>query len=242
MRSHRDRAMSHLATEHGMSLTLSDGSPMAKSTSWTAEQGKNAWHLAADLVEQYAPLLWSRVNEIAAREIAHRCANDEAVQSSPEAPLAAPIVYLLDELPVFVRTRRSTNSGHQRNSWNLLVAVELVWHGTGDPFALPSREARLRLVRAYPTASEETWRLVLSELDTSPDDVISDCGSSILNALISHYGQAVGHVPSMFHVHRNIRAQLTKLPRAYEHRRPHRSYPVPGQAPQPAAARGDHRP
>lgn len=61
LRAQRAAAEEHLATAHGFDITLRGG-PASKSQSWTREQGQNAWHLAADIVEQYAPLLLTTVS------------------------------------------------------------------------------------------------------------------------------------------------------------------------------------
>jgi hypothetical protein len=101
-----------------------------------------------------------------------------------------------------------------RPSWSLLVVVELRWHEPADPFPLPDREARLRLVRAYPLGNEEAWRLVLHELGTRPDFTIADCSPAITNAVNTEYAGTVGLIPSFFHIHRNIRQKLVKVPQA----------------------------
>jgi hypothetical protein len=80
---------------------------------------------------------------------------------------------------------------------------------------LPDREYRLRLARAYPRGNEQAWRLVLDELGVRPDFIIADNAGAISNAVNNHYGTgAVGLIPSLFHIQRNIRAALKKLPGA----------------------------
>lgn len=76
MREYRDRASRHLLEHHGGALL--DGRATGAAQSYTAAQGKSAWHLAADLVEQYAPLLWRRVAEqMRDRDQQQRTANDQ---------------------------------------------------------------------------------------------------------------------------------------------------------------------
>ena len=183
------------------------------SMSWTAREGRNAWHLAGDLVEQYSPLFWQQAcKQIRDREISLRAANDRQLAGDVDSPLAHPIVYLLDKQSVRVNRFTRAAAGHQSSSWALLVVTELVWHDAG-PQTLPLREPRLRLVRAYPNGDEAAWRLVLHELGTRPDFIVSDNDASILNAVNGHYGKGtVGLVPSLFHFHRNIREALLKLP------------------------------
>ena len=231
MRQRRDAARRHLVSHRrGQDdpVVLSENAPGSKAKSWTTEQSKNSWHLAADLVEQYSHLFFDKVNaDILAREAKIREENDAALAANPNAVLASPVVYILDEQPVTVHRRRSTRSSHQRNSWSVLVVVELIWHHKKrtEPVdeehpakvEMPTREARLRMVRAYPGGSELAWRLVLDEVGTRPDFIVSDCSVAILNAVNSHYGKGVvGHIPSLFHIHQNVRAALMKLPGASE--------------------------
>jgi hypothetical protein len=229
MRQRREAARKHLESHrrgHDDPAALSEDAPESKSQSWTAEQSKNSWHLAADLVEQYSHLFFDKVNaDMLAREAKLRAGNDALLATNPDARLASPIVYVLDEQPIAVHRRQSTKSGHQRNSWSVLVVVELIWHrkppepGDEHPANFPrtTREARLRMVRAYPAGSELAWRLVLDEVGTRPDFIVSDCAPVILNAVNSHYGKGVvAHIPSLFHIHQNVRLALMKLPGASE--------------------------
>ena len=226
MKLRRDQARAHILSHHEEEAPalLSAGLPESSSASWTTEQAKNSWHLAADLVEQYSPLFFNKLNkEMVARDAKQRQINDDALAANPGRALAAPIVWILDEQPITVYHRKSTRSGHQRNSWSVLVVVEMVWHHSkrkGDDdfpgaYNLPTKEARLRLVRAYPAGNELAWRLVLDELKTRPDFIISDCSGAILNAINNQYGAGVvGHIPSLFHIHRNVRDALLALPGA----------------------------
>lgn len=215
LRAQHALAVEHLLTAHGFEMTLPSG-PSSKSDSWTRTRGQNAWHLAASLVEQYAPLLLSTVTDsLVAREQEARAVNDAALAADPGAVLAHPIVYILDELPVEFHKKRSDRTRYQQDSWSLLVVVELLWHPSSDGITLPQREPRLRLARAYPRGNEEAWRLVLHELPVRPDFVVADASDAITNAVNTQYGtEVVPIVPSLFHTQRNIRAMLLKLPGA----------------------------
>lgn len=206
----------HLSSAQGQ-VTLADG-PQTRSGSATARDAKGAWHLAADLVEQYSPLLFSHVtSHVRERERRRRRANDAALRRNPQARLAQPIVYILDELPVVIHRRPATGSQVQASQYSLLVVVEVLWKASrGAAGPLPEREARLRLVRAYPRANEQAWRLVLDELRTRPDFVVADCADAITNAVRSQWGDRVGVIPSFFHIARNLRTSLSKLPGATE--------------------------
>lgn len=216
MRDYRDRASRHLMEHQGEGVLL-DGQAAGTARSYTAAQGKSAWHLAADLVEQYAPLLWRRVEQhLQEREQAQRARNDEQLAANPQARLAAPITWLLDEQPVIISgRRRGTDRRLERNQWSLLAVVEVRWHPSEEPMSYPRREYRLRLARAYPRPNEQAWRLVLDELGVRPDFIIADNAGAIANAVTSHYGAgAVGVVPSLFHIQRNLREAMRKLPGA----------------------------
>ena len=216
MREHRDRASRHLLEHHGGGGALLDSRATGSAQSYTAAQGKGAWHLAADLVEQYSPLLWRGVEQrIRERDLAQRAANDALLAVSPDAALAAPVTWLLDEQPVILSTRRGSDRRLERNQWSVLVVVEVRWHASADPMTFPDREYRLRLARAYPRANEQAWRLVFDELGVRPDFVIADNAPAIANAVSSHFGLGVvGLIPSLFHIQRNIREALKKLPGA----------------------------
>lgn len=215
LRAQRALAEEHLSSAHGVELTLRGG-PTSRADSWTREQGQSAWHLAADIVEQYAPLLLQTVStSVIAREQKVRAENDAALETQPDAALAHPIVYVLDELPVEFRQRRTDRTRYQQDRWSLLVVVEMLWHPSADGMALPQHEPRLRLARAYPRGNEEAWRLVLHELPVRPDFIVADASDAISNAAATQYGAGVVPiVPSLFHLHRNIRDTLMKLPGA----------------------------
>lgn len=206
----------HLSAEHG-DLLLPHTPLEAASSSWTRRQGKTAWHLAADLVEQYSPLLFAHViDEVKKREAALRKANNRRLGGRPASALRAPITYVLDELPIVVSHSRKSAAGAlgvAQSRWNLLMVVETLWHDDGHPASLPTREARLRLVRAYPRSNADAWKLVLHEIGTVPDFVIADCASAIENAVEEYYGAGVVPlIPSFFHIHRNVRDKLLELP------------------------------
>ena len=202
-------------------LALSDMA--GPSRSWSAQRGKNGWRLAADLTEQYSPVLFTHLMQrVQAREGAQRTINDAQRTADPNAVLANPLCYVLDELPVVVHRKASARSRYQTTRWHLLVVSEIRWHHVPAdeqiPFDVPPmREPVLRLVRAYPGASHAAWRLVLNELGVTPDFIVSDFGSAITKAVKEHYpAGVVGHVPSFFHMARNIRTALLDKPGAFK--------------------------
>jgi hypothetical protein len=209
LRAQRELARQHLSHDHGIEgvFRRDDGSSTA-ARDFTARDRKNAWRLAADLVEQYSPLLY---DDVAARHVADaqalRAANDAALTAAPDKPLETPLVYVIDEHPIWAGTRRG-----KRPAWSVLTVVEVRWVEGRDPFAHPQRSTRLRLARALPSADGDAWQLVLDELEVRPDFVVADAGSGLQRALRSHYGSSVGVVPSLWHIHANLRDALVELP------------------------------
>lgn len=217
MRKFRDRTRRHLHEAHGIDFGQFTLDPAVTGTgeSYTAAEGKTAWHLAADLVEQYSPLLWRAVEPaLRTADQRQRDHNDAALTVNPGAPLATPLTWLLDEQPVSVIVRRP-DGRRRRVKWFVLVVVEIRWHPASDPMSYPRREYRLRLLRAYPRANEQAWRLVFAEVGVRPDFVVADHASAISNALEAQYApNTVGFVPSLFHMRRNLREKLLELPGA----------------------------
>ena len=232
MRAHRDRSRRHLHEAHGLNLESfvgadlrpapavvdapAAGSGQRMTPGGARTHGQSAWHLAADVVEQYSPLLWRRVEEVMReRDLAQRARNDEALAADSSRMLDAPVTWLLDEQHVKVVTGRRSKDGRRlHRTWFVLVVVEVRWQPAPDPMTLPRREHRLRLVRPYPRATVRAWQLVLDELGVRPDFVIADHGSAITAALEAQYGPGrVGFIPSLFHMRRNISDKLLSLPR-----------------------------
>ena len=211
LRAQRDAAMKHLAHQHGVEAAASATPPVVtSSTSYSARERKNAWRVAADLVEQYAPPLYAEVEEaLLARTQALRDANDAALEASPGASLTTPLVYVLDELPIW--TEGAPGKG-KRPSWNVLAVAEVLWQPGRSEMDLPQRETRLRLARAFPRNNTDAWQLVLDELRVRPDFVVADNGTGLQGALRAYYGSSVGIVPSLWHIQRNLRDTLIDLP------------------------------
>jgi hypothetical protein len=211
LRAQRDAAMEHLSSAHGVETSANSAAPVATSSaSYSQRQRKNAWRVAADLVEQYSPPLYAAVEEeLLARTQALRDANDAALAAAPNGTLSTPIVYVLDELPIWTEGAPGKN---KRPSWNVLAVAEVLWRPPSSPHGLPERETRLRLARAFPRNNADAWRLVLEELQVRPDFVVADNGSGLQGALRAHYGTSVANVPSMWHIQKNLRETLLELP------------------------------
>ena len=209
LRAQRDAAREHLSEAHGVEAFGSLAAPVASSsTSYSREDKKNAWRVAADLVEQYAPPLFAEAEaRLRVTTEAQRVANDAILAADPSATLQAPVVYLLDDLPIWTRS-----NGVKRPAWNVLTVAEIRWKESDDPFLLPQRDSRLRLARAFPRTNSDAWKLVLDELAVRPDFVVADYGTGLQNAVRDYYGPGVGVIPSLWHIHRNLRDALITLP------------------------------
>lgn len=218
MREHRDRALHHLAAVHGVEmrtesqLQVNEDAPDMSSNSYRRKQARNAWHLAANLVEQYAPVLWDHtMSRIEAQEIRQRELNDDFLRRNPGRRLSQPIVYLLDELPVFLAPSKGAQASLQSNSWSILVVASIQWKPAERGRSLPTRDVKLRLARAYPRGSADAWKLVLNELPVAPDFVIADASEAIRIAVSDYYQNEIVIIPSMFHVMRNIQEPLMAI-------------------------------
>jgi hypothetical protein len=190
-----DLAVSHEAA-HDAPPVLRMGAGDQTTESWSSERGRNAWHVAGDLVEQYSPLLYEHVMKtVHAREAERRRVNDE--EYADGLVLASPLMFIMDEIPVYVRFKK----GRSRNAWTVYTVAETLWHPGPTPMDMPSRESRLRLARALPgPASTEGWLLVLDELGVRPDVVVCDFGQAMANAIsIQYAGQPLTTIPSLYH-------------------------------------------
>lgn len=210
LRAQRDAAREHLKTEHNIDALGPVPTTLAVSSSpsHSRSQKKNAWRVAADLVEQYSPLLFGEVEtQLQQTAQSQRAANDLLLETDPNATLETPLVYVLDELPIWTRS-----NGIKRPSWNVLTVAEVQWKQPNDPFLLPQRDSRLRVARAFPRSNADAWQLVFDELQVRPDFIVADYGTGLQTAIKAYYGSTVGVVPSLWHVHRNLRDVLLELP------------------------------
>ncbi len=138
------------------------------------------WQIAAGFVEAFAPILWA--------EAERRMREREAASA-----LLGPVVWILDEIPVY----GLDESGHRKKTdgYSVLVLAELDWTSVAQPGAL-----RLRLIRALPKSTAPAWRLLFAEVGGRPDIVLSDGATPILSAVRKHWATQPFLVPSTFHI------------------------------------------
>lgn len=205
-------AEAHAVTHHD-SWTAGPDAITTASRSWPSERGRSAWHVAADIVEQYSPVLYAHVEKgIRAREAKLRATNDRVKAAGQVS--AQPITFVLDEIPINVKRA----GGKSRVGWSVLAVAEIVWRPGPTPMDQPKRENKLRLVRALPgSATGDTWALVLDELGTTPDVVIADFGGAIAVAVNANYASlGVLQVPSLYHFVRAMALMLNDTVGYYE--------------------------
>lgn len=183
------------------------------SESWSSERGRNAWHVAADIVEQYGPVLYAHaMTRVHEREQAQRVENDKLIAAGQ--PVTCPVTFVLDEVPVYLRQK----GGKSRQAWNVHAVAEVLWRPGKTPMDVPQRESRLRLVRALPgSATTESWLLVLDELGVVPDVVVSDFGQAMGFAVADRFtshGTLV--IPSLYHFKQAMRLMLVDSPGYFE--------------------------
>jgi hypothetical protein len=202
------RAIAHSAG-HEESWQVTGEIAGRQKRSWSSERGKNSWRIAADLVEQYGPILFAAViNQIRAREEKQHLINDQ-LKASGEIP-SHPVTFILDELPVYLRFK---GEGKDQLAWTIYVVAEIQWKPGKGSYEIPRRETRLRLIRALPRAvSPEGWRLVLDELGVIPDVVISDFGTAVIGAIRTRYAkQSVTLIPSLYHFSKAMQRTLIEV-------------------------------
>jgi hypothetical protein len=192
--------------------------PLPRSTA-----SPDVWHIAADWVEAFGPVVWAPVEErLRAQALAHRAANDALAATG--AAVSRPQVLLLDDVPVYARDK-TTGKSRRDAGFYLLVAAEVNWReppaGYPDPFAgpvdppAPEPVAHLRLVPAMAKSNTPAWRLVFDELGYAPEYVVADAGRGLLAAVRAHYAHAATvFVPSVWHLTEAVKEAFADTPGA----------------------------
>ena len=179
----------------------------------------DVWHIAADWVEAFGPVVWAPVEQrLRAQALAHRATSD-ALRAAGQ-PVRLPQVLLLDDVPVYARDA-TTGKARRDAGFYLLVAAEVTWREptpepAPDPFTAPVPEpgAQLRLVRAMAKSNRPAWRLVFDELGYAPDYVVADAGTGLTGAVRAHYTAAgTVFVPSVWHLSEAVKKVLADTPR-----------------------------
>ncbi|HEY0904742.1 MAG TPA: hypothetical protein VGE14_12720, partial [Marmoricola sp.] len=187
-----------------------------------SELSANAWHIAADWVEAFSPVLWDDLQpRLAAADAERRAASDAVLAQhghlaagdlvsgdDPEyrSPLTQPVVLMLDDIPIQVKGRRD---------YYVLVAAQVEWAQRpalpGSPTETLGRGVKLRLVRGYGTNANEAWKLLLAELGYRPDFVVADRGKGLNKAVADAFGPSVPNLPSLFHMRAAVEKGLLSI-------------------------------
>lgn len=177
----------------------------------------NAWHIAADWVEAFSPVVYEPLDAGLREQALEERARLDRLRERGVA-LDTPQVWLLDDVPVYGR-RYGQKRSRRDDGFFILVIAEWDWSGV-DPAELHFTagtlgKPRLRLVRAMPKSNHLAWRLLFDELGYTPDFVIADAGTGIRKAVEDHFDPARTHfVPSLWHVRRAIAQALEGVPGA----------------------------
>ena len=183
--------------------------PARRTPSARSAEARNRWHVAADWVEMYAPVLWeplhAQLRAAEAAEHAHRA----ALSAEERSRDGRPQVLLLDDTPV---NSKATFDGRptlrSRREYFVLGAATIDWPtrtNDGPPPTPDDRHTRLRLLRAYPSNEATAWRLLFDELGyqpgvREPEFVLCDAGTGLRKGVEKYFQTAV-LVPSLFHIH-----------------------------------------
>ncbi len=180
-----------------------------RTPSTRSAEARNRWHVAADWVEVYAPVLWEPLAEQLLADEAAEHARRTVMTGRQRSRDGRPQVLLLDDTPVNSKaifdgrpTRRS------RREYFVLGAATIDWParaGSGPPPKPDDRYTRLRLLRAFPSNDAAAWRLLLDELGyepgvREPEFVLCDAGTGLRRGIADYFQTAV-LVPSLFHIH-----------------------------------------
>lgn len=159
-------------------------------------RANNAWHIAADWVETFAPVLYNPLDaELRAKAMAERARLDAEIRAG--GPLTKPIIWVADEMVI-------GKTGRTQAFVVLLVAVVEWPEDDGEPIV------RLRLARALPDKSLTAWLVAFHELagpeNAWPDFLVCDYSKALIGAAHARLGPQVRWVPSLWHLTRSIRA------------------------------------
>ncbi len=198
----------------------------AKRVSRASRDSRAAWHIAADWVEAFAPVLYDPLDRRLREEALAERARLDALRAGGDK-LDRPQVVLIDDIPVWGREPGKPGRRSRQTGYAILVVAELVWP---DPALVPDAGAedaawfedenqpnlRLRLVRAMPNVTATSWLLVLDELGYVPDVVVTDGAKGADLALRTLYANTpTTVVPSMWHLRETIKRAFVQVPAAW---------------------------
>ncbi len=156
-----------------------------KKVSEASRQRHRFWHVGADIVEAFAPVLWANTE----RDLRERAALNRTL---------GPTVWVIDDIPVYAIDE--TGKRRKTDGYSVFCLAELDWSDSEVP-----GKGKLRLVRALPKSTSVAWRLLFDEMGTRPDIIVSDAATSIRLAVADHWrGDQPLLVPSTWHLRRAL--------------------------------------
>lgn len=181
--------------------TVVKGRKQTKPKGEAAREARRSWHIAADWVEVFGPVIydpvdaWLRAEAYAERErLDEQWANGEV--------LDRPQVILVDDVPVYGRDLDTKNP---RRDEGFFINVLAEAHWDNDT----ASTAKLRLVRGMPKSNTPAWRLMFDELGYEPDFIVADAGTGIVNAIEEHFDPTrTKFIPSLWHMRNRIDDKL----------------------------------
>ena len=164
-----------------------------RKTASPVRDGRAHWHVSADILEAFGPLI---------TEQAFATIDEEEAAFRGDG---LPIVYMADDVDVkrtYARSRQYTMSP---SVWSMLVVSRTKWQKQGT---VVGRSNHLLRVRALPNRTQAAWELVFSEL-AAPDFLICDGASAISNAAAVVWGEKTTVIPCIYHALLNIEKGVT---------------------------------
>lgn len=190
-----------------------------RKSSRASKEARNAWHIAADWVEAFSPVIYEPVEaDLRARAAAERERLDALIRK--RQALVRPQVILVDDVPVYGRDLDGRKRSRRDAGYFVLVLAELLWPDAtaeaDEPFVRPPEPVvRLRLVRAMAKSNTAAWRVLFDELGYRPDFVVADAGTGIAAAVRSHFDpKRTKFIPSLWHVAQKVELALADTPGA----------------------------
>lgn len=192
--------------------------PPQRQSSPRSSEARRRWHVAADWVEMYAPVLWQPLHErLLEKELSEHQRRSQMSEKDRGAD-GRPQVLLLDDIPINTKASfEGSLTPRASRDYFVLCAATIDW-----PAAVPGQQApapddrytRLRLLRAYPSNESVAWKLLFQELGyepgvREPEFILSDAGTGLRRGVTDFFTQSV-FVPSLFHIHRALEKALDK--------------------------------
>lgn len=182
-----------------------------KKVSERSKESRNAWHIAADWVEAFSPVIYGPIDlELRTKALAKRAEIDR-MKARGEL-VDRPQVVLVDEVPVWGRDLNRKKKMRRDAGYYVLALAELYWpdEEVNDPFLVVAPPVvKLRLVRAMANTTAVSWRLIFDELGYAPDYIVADAGTGIGAAVRAHFDpKKTRFIPSLWHLAKKVEAAL----------------------------------